>query len=102
MRFIPLVFLTALLASSSVSGALTPFYQSTSEIDAILENDDLQENLGTTRLITAIVKNEKGWLIQNDTYEVQVNVQYEYSGKLGPVNFELSFEEPQKIKKSNG
>lgn len=96
MKHIFFVLLILPFALISAPCTLTPFCRSASEIEAILDSDDLQEALGTTKQITAILRNEKGWLVKNDAYQVQVHVKYDYSGRLGPVNFNLSFDKPQK------
>jgi len=93
-------FIILLLASQPLIGILPPFYQSQSEIEAILEDEDLQECLGTTRQINSIVRNDKGWIVSNDLYEVQVVIKYEYDGKLGPANFNITFDCPHKVHKN--
>jgi len=91
-----------LLVSQPLTGILAPFYQSQSEIEAILDNQELQECLGTTYPITSLVQNQKGWLVSNELYKVQVYVKYEYDGKLGPANFTVTFDCPKKSRNHHG
>ncbi len=81
-----------LLTPWVASAALSPFYQSIMEIKAILDDENLEEELGQATMIESITKNETGYLIKNGEGHVQVHLHYNYSGKIGPANFTLEFE----------
>jgi len=86
-----------LIAIQPLTAILSPFYQGQAEIEAILDSDELQECLGTTRSVSFITKNEEGWIVGNGVYQVLVRVKYDYDGKLGPANFHLSFDCVRKV-----
>jgi len=95
-----LTFLLLLASIHPLTAILSPYYQGQAEIEAILESDDLQECLGTTRSVVSIQKKGKGWLVGNGEYQVLVRVRYDYDGKLGPANFHLKFDCARKVRQN--
>ncbi len=83
-----------LIAAAGFS-ALPPLAQSIKEMQAILADSRLYHSLGSPEMIQEFVRTEEGYLITTQHYTLQVNVKYlRGQHRIGPVQFELEFDEP--------
>ncbi len=83
-----------LLCSIKAFAILPPFYHTTREIKTILDDPALHEKLGSAQMIQDIIKVDSGYVIITQDYFLQVAVEYQHSGKVGPGEFVLHFAEP--------
>ena len=90
-------FLTLFSLTATLEAALPPLYQNRNEISAILSSPEFGQKLQSGEAILTIQKNETGYLITTNKNVLQVNVIYKHSDKMGPVPFDLKFEEPHHI-----
>jgi hypothetical protein len=94
-------YLIVLMALASMSFAvLPPFYQTSEEIEAILDSDELASAFGSGEPIMEIKRVEEGYLVKGNRYQITVKIKYIPTDRLGPAKFELSFEEPVSIEHS--
>lgn len=73
---------------------LPPFYESLSELTSLLKDPRLAEKLGSGEPILNIQKNNLGYLITSNKYQLQVNVIYQETKLLGPAQYTLEYENP--------
>ena len=74
--------------------ALSPFFQSTRELQTLLHDPRLYESLGNESRIMQIQKIEDGYRIYTQNKSVDVFVIYQSNGstkQVGPIPFELQF-----------
>jgi hypothetical protein len=86
------VFLLTLFQCHAFA-ALPPLWQGVQELKVILADKRLGNYLDAGDVITAIKKNEKGWIIITNKKRVTAEVSYESSSKPGPVQFSVKFKE---------
>lgn len=84
------------LSAGPVEGLLAPFEQSAVEIKKIVDSDELRNLLGPSQPIQGIERNDQGYIITSSDYTLQVDLNYQYSGRIGPAEFQLKFEKPVK------
>ena len=83
-------------ATNQPMAALSPFYQSTKEIKAILNDKRLAKELGSSQILE-IKKEDDGYLIYSSRYVVKVEVKYQQTKVMGPSKFGLEFHKKQTI-----
>ena len=90
------VFLMIACLMCTISGfaILPPFYQSSIEIKRILNDPHTGEKLGSGQLILDIRRVENGWEIITPKYQMNVDVIYIPTHRVGPAEFELEFHDP--------
>jgi hypothetical protein len=86
--------LACLMCTAFGFAALPPFYQSSIEIERILNDPRTNEKLGSGQMILDIKRVENGWLIVTPRYQMNVDVNYIPTGRVGPASFELEFHDP--------
>ena len=84
-------FIIFLLCSNVVFAALPPLAQSSREIHAILESSKTYELLGGAEPIEEILHNKSGYLLITTRQQLQVDIHYLPSDKMGPTPFKLEF-----------
>lgn len=90
-----ILFSLGLLAFSvSAQAALSPYYQSTAEINAILEHKDVAELGDSVLLVQRKEQNDTGrkYLVSSENCYIHVEVQYVPSKIIGPAQFKLKVE----------
>lgn len=95
------LFLLSLFATTASYAALPPLAQSSREIERIMESRELYQKLSGAEAIEQILRSPSGYLIKTAHQQIQVNVIYTPSHKIGPAEFTLSFEEPTQINSTN-
>lgn len=90
-----------LFLATSAFSALPPLAQSIKEIQAILADSKFYSSLGSAEIINEIVRNDGGYLISTQNYTMQVNVNNNQNGGIGPVKFSLDFQEPVQLNSSS-
>ena len=74
---------------------LPPLYQTSSEIKAIMANEQLGEKLQSGEVIEKIEKNDRGYEITTNKSRLQVDVEYEPTERFaGPAHYKLHFGNP--------
>lgn len=91
MKKFLIILALSVLMIPSVEALLPPFYESLAEYKALLNNKELEENLGSGQWIEEITRNEKGFMIKTPKYVMHIDVVYKNTGKIGPAEFELKF-----------
>ena len=102
MRKIILSTFVFLALSQSAFAALPPFYQSTAELNSLLRDPRLAEKMGSGEPILNIQRNDQGYLITGNRYQIQANVNYhapEKKGFVGPAIFTIDFNDLQPLSK---
>ena len=89
-KFIVILFLI-LMRMSSVHGLLPPFYESRRELVTLLEHPELAEKLPSGQVIELIKRTNKGYEIETPNYQLQVEVVYDPTGRIGPAAFQFLF-----------
>jgi hypothetical protein len=82
---------------ASVSfAALPPLAQSTREMQAVLSDSRFYDTLGSAEVIKELIRTEKGYLVLTQNYAMRVDVKYGGGDqrRIGPVHFELEFQQP--------
>lgn len=85
--------LTLMLAGTQAEALLPPLYQSSREIRAILESEQLGQKLGSGDIILKIEKNNEGYEITTNKHQLQIDVNYEAAPYPGPAHYNLRFGE---------
>lgn len=87
--------------ASTTFAALPPLAQSTRELQALLADTRLYESLGSAELIKDIIRTEKGYLVLTQNYAMRVDVKYGGGDRkvIGPIHFELEFQQPVDLRK---
>ena len=92
MKKITLLSIIAISSFQFVSATLPPFYQSVSEYEAIIQSEELHEQLGTEHVIRGIHRTpEGGYIIITQKKTLYVEVVYNPTEVVGSANFELKF-----------
>lgn len=91
MKKLFIILALSTLMIPSIEALLPPFYESLAEYKSLLNNKELEENLGSGQWIQEISRNDKGFMIKTPKYTMQVDVVYKNTGKIGPAEFELKF-----------
>lgn len=94
-----LILAAALVLNASSYAALPPLYQTSNEIKSILNNPDFGKKLQSGEVIESIQKNDTGYLITTNYHTMQANIVYTHTGKIGPAQYSVQFEEAQPLKK---
>jgi hypothetical protein len=81
-----------LLLSINCFAVLSPFYQSTKEIETILKDNRLSDEINQNDEILEIKKVEDGYLIFTKQYLIKAKVNYIPTNLIGPQSFEIEFE----------
>lgn len=86
-----LLTLAILVLSGSAFAALPPFFQSATEIKAVLENQDVIARLESSGMIDSIVRAENSYVVKAGLCMLSVEVYYQEPtpGYNGPAIFEL-------------
>jgi hypothetical protein len=88
-------FLILFLSTFNVYALLPPFYQSTKEIIAILNNSEVANKLGAGRSISEIIKTDTGYKVV--TRECRLEIKVVYSDRkdrmVGPAEFKIELGE---------
>lgn len=84
-----------LMFTQSVFALLPPYYQSTKEIIAILENPEVVKKVASPYPIKSITKTDSGYSIAIEDCQLEVKVVYlpPEKGFVGPAKFEIKPEE---------
>lgn len=99
MKRVPILsFAAAILFTLHVQAALPPLYQGIKEIQAILESAELAQKLPSGDVIEEIKRTDTGFSITTNKRELQVHVTYVKTGKIGPDDFTLRFDESINIR----
>ena len=85
------------ICSISAFAVLPPFYQSSKEIKRIINDARTHEMLGSAQMILDIKKEDGGWVITTQNYELHIDIIYQLTEHLGPAVFELEYHEPVEI-----
>ncbi len=98
MRKIILSTFIFLALAQNAFAALPPFYESLAELNALLKDPRLAEKLGSGEPISTIQKNDQGYLITGNKYQLQVIVTYQKPVNVGPAKFIIDYENPVLLK----
>jgi hypothetical protein len=98
MRKTLFILAASLTFSASSFAALPPLYQSSNEIKSVLNDPDFGKKLHSGELIESIQKNDKGYLITTNYHTIQANIVYNQTGRIGPIQYEVHFEDAQPLK----
>lgn len=92
----------ALLASTTFA-ALPPLAQSMRELQALLSDERFYDSLGSAEMVKDIIRTENGFLVLTQHYAMKVDVKYGGGDKrvIGPVHFELQFQQPVDLRTGN-
>lgn len=83
-----------LICYAPLSALLPPLAQSVAELRSLFSNGEVSSYLDSAEPIQKISKNEKGYLIETASQQMQVDVLYRPSRKVGPAEFDLKFNTP--------
>lgn len=83
-----------LFLSSSAFAVLAPYYQTIREIQKVLDDQRLYSLLGSSEVIQSIVHTDEGYTIFTKNFMVPVTIKYIPEAKIGPVRFEIIFQQP--------
>lgn len=87
-----LLFVIAILiGSTGATALLPPYYESTKEITAILNDPEIAKQIGSGRLIHSITRTDTGYTIEAGDCTLTVKVTYKPQPQaiVGPAIFEL-------------
>ncbi len=84
-----------LLASSPLTGLLSPLSQSAVEIKAILEDKRLSDAFGEGEQVESIRKTPHGYVVAGIKHRIRVIVEYKRQAEPGAKPFELLFLSPE-------
>ncbi len=73
---------------------LSPFYESISELQAILTHKTLRESFPANERIHEVIKDDSGYLIATENYQMQVDVIFQEQTMPGLKRFSLKFYDP--------
>ena len=93
MKIFALILLAS-LGGMQAEALLPPLYQTSSEIKAIMADEQLGQKLQAGEVIEKIEKNDKGYEITTNKSHLQVNVMNETAQRPGPTHYKLQFGEP--------
>lgn len=99
MKRLAAFLLASLTLISAAEAALPPLYESISEIQSVLSDQQLGKKLHSGEAIISIQKNDLGYEIATHQNRLQVNVVYEPSERPGPARYHLQFEDPIPLSK---
>ncbi len=91
-----IVFSLFLLLTAPAFALLPPLYQSVTELQEIMDSDELTKYLPTSQKILSITAVGIGYILRTQEYQMLIEVQYQQQSKMGPALFELIFHEPTK------
>lgn len=97
MKILILTALASLTLLSSLEATLPPLYQTSTEIKAILMDQQLGQKLQSGEVIMKIEKNEKGYEILTNQHRLQVDVNNQPAERPGPTPYTLEFHDPQTL-----
>lgn len=85
-----------ILLAQAGFAALPPLAQSIREYEALFSNPKFYEFLGSAERIRDVLRTEHGFLVFTENYVMKVDVVYGGRDQrlIGPVQFELEFEQP--------
>lgn len=98
-KFFLILFL-AFSFSTNLSAILPPLYQGIQEVADILKDPQLGQLLSAGDVLLSIEKNDTGYLITTNHYELQANIIYTHEVKIGPQQFTVVFDSPKEIPQS--
>ncbi|NGX55959.1 MAG: hypothetical protein K1060chlam5_00193 [Candidatus Anoxychlamydiales bacterium] len=87
-----LILISFVFLSTTMFGVLSPFYQSSKEIETIINDPKLSDEIGQEAILE-IKKVEDGYLIFTSKYFIKANIEYIPTNLMGPVHFEVHFDE---------
>ena len=87
----------ASLALTQAEALLPPLYQGSTEIKAILGDEQLGQKLGAGDVITKIEKTDQGYVITTNKHRLPVYVNYEPAKMPGPAQYKIHFGEAESI-----
>ncbi len=93
MKILGLTIL-ACFAIMQAEAILPPLYETSSEIKAIMADEQLGQKLQSGEVIVKVEKNDQGYEITTNHHRLQVYVTYEPAQRPGPAHFKLRFGEP--------
>lgn len=81
----------SLFCSSKACALLPPYYQTTKEITAILNNAQVAEKFGSGRMIGSIVKTDSGYILTARECTLKITLRYKQNPKgfVGPALFDI-------------
>lgn len=79
------------LVALQAEAVLPPLYQTSSEIKAIMVDEQLGEKLQSGEVIEKIEKTNQGYTITTNKSRLEVKVIYEPAQRPGPAHYHLSF-----------
>lgn len=83
------------LWSFGAFSALPPFFQSTSELNRIINDERVYEKLGSGQLIEEVRRTDSGWIILTQSYSLKIDVVNIPSKLVGAHEFELVVNDPK-------
>lgn len=83
----------ASLALTQAEALLPPLYQGSTELKAILGDEQLGQKLGAGDVITKIEKTDQGYTITTNKHKMEVFVVYEPAKQPGPAHYKIHFGE---------
>lgn len=89
---------TFLLFSAPTFALLPPLYEGIKEVKTILASSELSQKLQSGEILEKIQKNDSGYVITTSQHQLQVDVIYSQTGKIGPAEYELRFHDPIPLK----
>ena len=92
------VLICLMLIMSNAFCALSPFYQSTKEIESILTSPKLAKKLSSYDKIQNIIKSKDGYLIITQNNFLKVDLVPIPSKMVGPVKYKIIFYESVSLK----
>ena len=79
-------------------GALPPLYQGLAELKAVLNNNQLSQQLQSGEVITSIKKTDIGYQITTNQHTLDANVVYKEQAQPGPAQFDIKFTNLKPVK----
>jgi hypothetical protein len=94
MKKIMMCLSFSILFTLPLAAILPPLYQNSKEIKSILSDPDFDKKLHSGEVLMSIQKNDQGYAITTNQHRLQIDVNYPKTGKIGPVEYTLTFHEP--------
>jgi hypothetical protein len=91
MRLLLTLSISSFLLAGYAEALLPPFYESTKEFRALLDDKQLEQKLTSGQAILSIARTDTGFKIVTPKYELDIDVVYEKQAMPGPAQFHFVF-----------
>ena len=93
MKTLFMLLIGTFFSTLPMQGVLPPLYEGIKELQALLASHELSQKLGSGDVIEKIEKTENGYKITTNKRDLEVEVYYTPTGRIGPAAFTLKFGE---------